>query len=188
MTVADAQPHVSPSTEPLRAKCGWIIALGVVYLVAGVVALSSVALAAVATVFLVGIMMIVAGAAEVINAFQVKSWSKFLLWALLGVLYIAAGVLTFENPLLTAKFLSLLLGVSLAVSGIVKIILAFSMKAGTSWFVVVLSGVITMAVGFVILANWPVASLYILGTFLAIDLIFTGIGWISVGLGLRASA
>ena len=34
MAVSDAQPTVPSSSEPLRAKCGWIIALGVVYLVA----------------------------------------------------------------------------------------------------------------------------------------------------------
>jgi uncharacterized membrane protein HdeD (DUF308 family) len=62
--------------EPLRAKSGWIIALGVVYVIAGLVALGSVVFATVATVFVVGIMMLVAGAAEVINAFQIKSWGK----------------------------------------------------------------------------------------------------------------
>lgn len=76
MAVSDAQPTVPSSSEPLRAKCGWIIALGVVYLVAGIVALSSVAFATAVTVLLVGVMMIVAGVAEVINAIQVKSWAS----------------------------------------------------------------------------------------------------------------
>ena len=186
MAVSDAQPTVPSSSEPLRAKCGWIIALGVVYLVAGIVALSSVAFATAVSVFLVGIMMIVAGVAEVINAIQLKSWGKFLIWALLGVLYVVAGVLTLENPLLTAKFLTLLLGFFLLASGITKIFLAFSMKAGTPWFMVVLSGLITTVIGVVILAAWPVSCLVVLGTFLAVDLISSGVGWISIGLGLKS--
>ncbi|MGA9891765.1 MAG: DUF308 domain-containing protein, partial [Xanthobacteraceae bacterium] len=61
----------SPSSlAPLRAKSGWIVALGVVYVVAGLIALGSVVLATVVTVFVVGIMMLIAGVAEVINAFQ----------------------------------------------------------------------------------------------------------------------
>jgi len=36
-----------------------------------------------------------------------------------------------------------------------------------------------------ILAQWPVSSLFILGTLLAIDLIFAGAGWIGLGLSLR---
>ena len=47
---------------PLRAKSGWIIALGVVYLLSGLVALGSVVFATVVTVLVVGVMMVVAGA------------------------------------------------------------------------------------------------------------------------------
>src|SRR6202166_1548174 len=148
--------------QPLRAKSGWIVALGVIYVIAGFVALGSVILATVATVFVVGIMMLIAGVAEVINAFQIKTWGKFLLWLLLGVLYIVAGFVTLENPLLAAALLTLLLGVSLVASGIMRIVLAFSMKEGAPWIWVVLSGAITLLLGIVILAHWPVSGLYIL--------------------------
>jgi uncharacterized membrane protein HdeD (DUF308 family) len=174
--------------QPLRAKSGWIVALGIIYVVAGLVALGSVVLATVATVFVVGIMMVIAGVAEVINAFQIKTWGKFLLWLLLGVLYIVAGFVTFENPLLAAALLTLLLGFSLVASGIMRIVLAFSMKEGAPWIWVALSGTITLLLGLVILAHWPVSGLYILGLFLGIDLVFAGASWISVGFGLRARA
>ena len=170
---------------PLRAKWGWIVALGVVYVIAGFIALGSVAMATVASVLVVGVMMIVVGVAEVINAFQIKSWGKFLLWALLGVLYIIAGFVTFENPLLAAVLLTLILGASLVVSGIMRIVLAFSMKRETPWIWVALSGVITLLLGVLILMRWPVSSLYILGLFLGIDLIMAGAGWIGLGFGLR---
>ena len=74
--------------------------------------------ATVASVLIVGIMMIVAGVAEIISAFQVKSWGKFLIWALLGLLYIVAGIVTFDNPVFAAVLLTLVLGASLVVSGI----------------------------------------------------------------------
>jgi uncharacterized membrane protein HdeD (DUF308 family) len=170
---------------PLRAKSGWIVALGAVYVIAGLIALASVAMATVASVLVVGVMMIVAGVAEVINAFQIKSWGKFLLWALLGVLYIVAGFVTFENPLLAAVLLTLMLGASLVASGIMRIILSFSMKRETPWIWVAISGVITLLLGLLILARWPINSVYILGLFLGIDLIMAGAGWIGLGFGLR---
>jgi uncharacterized membrane protein HdeD (DUF308 family) len=177
-----------PALEPLRAKRGWIIALGVIYLIAGIIALGSVLMATVVTVWIVGIMMIIAGVAEVINAFQVKGWGRFLLWVLLGLLYIVAGFVTFENPLLAAALLTLILAFCLIVSGIMRIILAFGMKHGSPWIWIVLSGVITLALGMIILAKWPVSSLYVLGIFLGIDLVFAGAGWIGLGLGLRRPA
>src|SRR5438445_2867975 len=178
-------PQAGSDTAPLRAKSGWIIALGVVYLIAGFIALASVAMATVASVLVVGVMMIVAGVAEVINAFQIKSWGKFLLWALLGVLYIVAGFVTWDNPLFAAVLLTLMLGASLVASGIMRIILAFNMKAEMPWIWVALSGVITLSLGLLILARWPINSIYILGLFLGIDLIMAGAGWIGLGFGLR---
>jgi len=178
-------PQVSSVMAPLRAKSGWIVALGVVYLLAGFVALGSVVMATVASVLIVGVMMIIAGVAEVFSAFQIKSWGKFLLWVLLGVLYIIAGFVTFENPLLAAALLTLILGASLVASGIMRIVLAFSIKQETPWIWVLLSGVITLLLGLLILAHWPVSSLYILGLFLGIDLIMAGTGWIGLGFGLR---
>ena len=174
--------------EPLRAKWGWIVALGVVYVIVGVIALGSVVLATAASVFLVGIMMVIAGVAEIINAFQIKTWGKFLLWLVLGALYVFAGFVAFSNPLLTAVVLTLLLGAVLVVSGIMRIILAFSMKEGTPWGWALLSGVVTLLLGLFILARWPISSLFVLGLFLGIDLVIAGASWIAIGLGLKQRA
>jgi uncharacterized membrane protein HdeD (DUF308 family) len=181
-------PFGGPVLAPLRAKSGWIIALGVIYVIAGLIALGSIVEATVVSVFIVGIMMLIAGVAEVIHAFQVKSWGKFLFWVILGALYIVAGFVTFENPLLAAAILTLILGIALVASGIMRIILALSVRGGMPWVWIVVSGVITLLLGLVILAHWPVSSLYILGLFLGIDLVFAGAGWIGLGLGLRRSA
>jgi uncharacterized membrane protein HdeD (DUF308 family) len=142
-------------------------------------------MATVASVLVVGAMMIVAGVAEVFSAFQIKSWGKFLFWVLLGVLYIIAGFTTFENPLLAAALLTLSLGASLVASGVMRIILAFSVKQEAPWVWVLLSGIITLLLGLLILAHWPVSSLYILGLFLGVDLIMAGAAWVGLGLGLR---
>jgi uncharacterized membrane protein HdeD (DUF308 family) len=170
---------------PLRAKWGWILALGIVYTVAGFIALGSVMMATAASVLIVGVMMIVAGVAEIINAFQCKGWGRFLIWALLGVLYIVAGFITFENPLLAAAVLTLLLGASLVASGIVRIILAFSMKREQPWIWLLLSSIVTLLLGVLILARWPVSSVYVLGIFLGVDLVMAGTGWIVLALALH---
>ena len=170
---------------PLRAKSGWIIALGVVYIIAGIIALGSMLAATVVSVFVVGIMMVIAGVAEVINAFHIKTWGKFMLWLLLGALYIVAGFLAFENPLLAAAVLTLFLGVSLIVSGIIRVVLAFGMQRTMPWIWVLLSGIITALLGLIIVAHWPVSSLYVLGLFLGIDLVIAGAGWVGIGFGLK---
>ena len=187
--MAESLNPLSPSSAidltPLRAKWGWIVALGVIYLIAGLIALGSILTATLVSVFIVGVMMIIAGVAEVINSFQFKNWGKFLFWLLIGVLYIIGGFSAFSNPLLVAAFLTLVLGFSLIISGIMRLVLAFSVKAESSWVWVALSAVITLVLGVLILVRWPISSLYILGLFLAVDLVFTGAGWIGLGFGLH---
>ncbi|MGL3209199.1 HdeD family acid-resistance protein [Bradyrhizobium sp. BR 1433] len=167
---------------------GLIVALGVIYLIAGVLAFGSVFFATVVSVLFVGAMMIVAGVAEIINAFQFKTWGKFLFWLLLGALYVVAGFITFENPLLAAATLTLFLGIALVVSGIVRIFLAFGMNSEAPWGMVAISGLITLVLGAMILARWPVSSLYVLGIFLSVDLICAGVSWISMGMALKRRA
>ena len=181
-------PSLGFGIEPLRAKWGWIVALGVVYVIVGVIALGSMVLATAASVLIVGIMMVIAGVAEIINAFQVKTWGRFFLWVILGLLYVFAGLVAFANPLLTAVFLTLFLGAALVVSGIVRVILAFSVKEGTPWIWTIVSGLITLLVGLIILARWPFSSLFVLGLFLGIDLVIAGATSIGVGLGLKQRA
>lgn len=187
-SVSQAPMPGSPAVQSLRSKSGWIVALGVVYVIAGLIALSSVVFATRVTVFVVGIMMLISGIAEVVNAFQFKSWGKFLIWLLLGALYIVAGLLTFENPLLAAAVLTLLLGMALVISGVMRIVLALSMREGMMWMSVLLSGIVTLLLGLIILAHWPVSSLFVLGMLLGIDLLIIGIGWIFVGFGLKGRA
>jgi uncharacterized membrane protein HdeD (DUF308 family) len=50
------------------------------------------------------------------------------------------------------------------------------------------SSAITLVLGLIILARWPISSLFVLGLFLGIDLLFAGASWIGIGIGLRKAA
>jgi uncharacterized membrane protein HdeD (DUF308 family) len=89
---------------------------------------------------------------------------------------------------LAAVLLTFLLGLALVASGGMRLILAFGMKESTPWILVAVSGAITLLLGLVILARWPVSSVYVLGLFLGMDLVIAGASWIGIGLDLRARA
>ena len=186
--IGNSPRSLGSAIHELRGKWGWIVALGVVFVIAGAIALGSVALATAVSVVYVGFMMLLAGVVEIFSAFQMKTWGKFFLWILLGLLYALAGFFAFENPLLVAGALTLFLGAALVASGILRIYLAFQMQEGTRWGWVAFSGVITALLGLMILAHWPVSGLYVLGTFLGVDLLFTGFSWINFGLALKPRA
>lgn len=187
VTANTPTPHsLGEGIKVLRAKWGWIVALGVIFMIAGVIALGSVVSATASAVMIVGIMMIMAGVAEIIAAFNVKDWGKFAIWMLLGALYVAGGIIAILNPFAAATILTLMLGVALMIGGIVRMFLAWHMReAGKPWGWVAVSGIITLLLGLMIIAQWPYSSFYVLGIFLGIDLIFIGSSWLSIGLALK---
>jgi uncharacterized membrane protein HdeD (DUF308 family) len=52
------------------------------------------------------------------------------------------------------------------------------------WYV--LNGGVSVLLGIMVLAQWPISGLWAIGTFVGIDLLFHGITWIKFALGVRA--
>lgn len=173
-------------TSGIRSKWGWFLALGLLLLAFGIVAFGNLLLATVASVFYVGILMLMGGVIHLVHAFQVKGWDQILFWALSGILYTLAGVIAFQNPDLTAAVLTLLMAVALLVSGIFRIWVGLKLRPQSSWGWIVAAGLVTALAGLIIAVGWPVNSLWVLGMFLAIDLMMQGWALISLSLALRS--
>jgi uncharacterized membrane protein HdeD (DUF308 family) len=172
--------------EALRGASGWVIGVGAVLIVLGLLALGSQAFATLATVTLVGVAMCLAGLVEIVHGFRQRGTGRAPFWVLLGALYLVCGILVLRNPTLAAGVLTLMLGAGLAASGIVRIALAFQVRQVTdAWGWLAASGAATLLLGVLVLLQWPASSLTILGLLLGIDLLFAGFGWVRVGLGLR---
>ncbi len=171
-------------TTTLRSNRGWFIALGVLLLVLGVLAALNLVFATVASVFYVGILMVAGGIAQIVHAVCVRTWGRFALWIASGGLYALADLFAFANPLLASSLLTLVLAVSLLVAGVLRIVVALRERPRRAWGWVLATGILSLLTGLVILAGWPVNSLWILGLVLAIDLAFQGWAWVAVGLAL----
>ena len=179
---------LSPGMNPLsevRAKWGWFVALGVVLLLFGGIAAVNLFIATVASVYYVGVLMIVGGAVHLAHAFQVKAWRETIAWALSALLYLAAGVLAFVNPVLTSAVLTLLMAAALLVAGVFRIFAAWRVRPESGWGWLMAGGIVTALAGVVFILGWPVNSLWLLGLFLAFDLAMQGWALIAFGLALR---
>lgn len=172
-----------------RSVWGWWVALGVLFLIAGLLALGNLLIATVASVFFVGAMMILGGIAQIVFAFSYWGrWGRLILWLLLGLLYLAAGIVTFRNPALATAVLTLVLAAALIAVGILRLVAGFSFRPLKGWGWIVVSGVLTLILGGIIAFGWPVNSVWVLGVFLAIDLLFAGIAYVSLGAGIRSAS
>lgn len=172
--------------EVLRSKWVWMLLAGIAMIAFGIFAAVNVMYATVASILVIGAMMIVAGITEIIHAFQVKTWKQSIIWTLVGVLYVISGFLAFLNPLLASAALTLFFACSVIAAGIFRIVTGFQIRQEPNWGWLVAAGVLTLIVGLILLAGWPVNSLWILGFLLALDLTFHGVSLVMFALALRS--
>jgi uncharacterized membrane protein HdeD (DUF308 family) len=171
----------------LRSRWRWLLGAGMVLVLIALVALSNLLLATVVSVLFVGVTMLLAGAAHIVFAFQMKRWGQTVGLLVVGVLYVAAGVMTFWNPVLASTFLTLLMALSMLVAGIVRTAAGLAIRPASGWLWLAAAGAATVLVALVILVGWPVNSLWIIGALLAIDVMVTGCALSALALALRRS-
>jgi uncharacterized membrane protein HdeD (DUF308 family) len=170
----------------LRAKSGALLAFGLLLIFLGAASLAFAFFSTLAMVTLNGVLLLVAGAAEIGVGMHARTWGRFFFWVLGGVLYIWAGVFCILNPLAASAILTLLIGVGLIAAGVLRFYLAFQLPSGPQRSLVWLGAAVTFLLGLTIVIHWPLSSAYVLGTLLGVDLLFNGAGWVSFALGLRA--
>lgn len=169
----------------LRSRWRWLLGAGILLALVALVALFNLLIATVVSVLFVGVTMLLAGAAHVVFAFQMKRWGQTVGLLLIGGLYVLAGLMTFWNPVLASAFLTLLMALSMLVAGIVRTAAGLAIRPVSGWPWLVAAGVATVLVALIILAGWPVNSLWIIGALLAIDLMLTGCALSALALALR---
>jgi len=167
--------------QDLREHRGWFIALGVVLILLGLVALAYDVATTIVSVLVFGWLLLIGGVVEVFHAFRIQGWGGTLVHLLSALLAIIAGLIFIRNPVAGALTLTLVLGALFLVEGIFRI---FGMtRFGLSGWGV-LGGVITALLGVLLLLHWPVSGLWFIGFAVGVDLIFRGWAWLLLGLGL----
>ena len=178
-----------PSTEMacLRKSSFWLLVLGALLIVVGLVAISSTFIATLATVVMLGFLLMIGGAVEIVDAFLGRGWRGFWLHLLTGILYLVLGFLMVQRPLAAAAFFTLMLAAAFFVGGVFRIIVALSERFyGWGW--VLLNGIITLVLGILIWQEWPQAAYWVIGLFVGIDMLLDGWSLVITVLTVRGSA
>jgi uncharacterized membrane protein HdeD (DUF308 family) len=163
----------------------WFVLLGVALVVLGTIALGSVVVASLAAAVAIGVLLLLGGVAEVVGAFWCRCWSGFFLELLSGVLSIVVGLLFLRAPVGALAALTLLIACFLMVGGIFKVVSAVAYRFA-AWGWSLAGGIIDVILGVLIWQGWPASSLWVIGLFVGINLIFRGFNWIALGLALRS--
>ena len=101
-----------------------------------------------------------------------------------GALALVVGAAFLRRPGLGAAALTLLLGTALLIGGVTRIVAGIGERHESRGWIIA-NGVITLLLGLLILFGWPGSTLWVLGTFLGVDLVVEGVTFIVLGSSIR---
>jgi uncharacterized membrane protein HdeD (DUF308 family) len=167
---------------------GWMMAFGVISLLAGVAVLAWPGRTLIVVAVLFGIQLVVTGIFRFVAAFASEDLTggTRVLLAVLGVLSLIIGLYAVRHVLVTLLALALLLGIYWIVNGAVELFMALSARGapGRGWAVVM--GVLSVLAGLLVLV-YPAISLLTLVVVLSVWLLVLGLMEITLAIRARSA-
>ncbi len=167
-----------------RHLWGWYLALGVVLVLVGCYAIWAETIATLASVIILGIVLLIAGIAQLIGAFMARGIGHIILILLVGVLDVVVGYIVIQHPGIGALAITLFLAALLIVSGIYRVAAAIWFHIPQSGWIA-LSGVLSFILGILLWIEWPSSAFWFMGLVVGIHFIFAGLAWSSFAWRLR---
>lgn len=151
--------------------------IGILLIILGALSIAYAGWATEFTVIFLGFLLTAAGVLQIISRSIIKKRTGFSDSVLLPIFYIIAGFFCMVKPVQSAEGITLIIAALLLIGGSVRLFTALQYRFN-SWGLVGLNGVISIALGILILIEWPSSSFWVIGLFVGIDLILLGWSWL----------
>ncbi len=168
-----------------RLSPGWMIFLGVVMIIGGIMAIGLPFAMTLTAVTFLGVILCVVGGFQIVAAFQSGSFGAGIGGFLGGVLYLVAGILAVVRPGAAAAAITLILGMVLIFRGVMHAGLSLELKPEKGWGWVMFGGILGILLGIMLLVKWPSSAIWFIGLVVGIEILMSGWAMVFMGLGLK---
>ncbi len=169
----------------LPISWGWFLALGVGMVAFGMLGVGFAFYLTLASVLMFGIFAVVSGVLQLGHGIASKEdiWSGKALHLLIALIYILFGGMLLWDPLSGSISLTLVLAIFLIGIGISRISYAWKCRSrGWKWKLMLAGGGINLLLAGLILYGWPGTAFWIIGLFVAIEMMING--WLLIAIAL----
>ncbi|ATY99249.1 HDED protein [Streptomyces cavourensis] len=168
----------------LSRSFGWLAFLGTLLVIAGVVGLIYTGVATLTSMLLFGWLLLIGGLVALAHAIESRGTNYFWLGVVVAALNLAAGVVVIRHPEGTAEALTMFAALLFLTGGVFRLVGSVVVR-GPQMGWTLLQGAFGLLLGLLVLFDWPHSSLYVLGVFFSLALLFDGLGLIAIGIGGR---
>lgn len=153
----------------------WSVWLGALLVILGILAISLPFMATLAVVFITGWLLILAGIEQLLYALRRHDEGGLFTKVLLAGVYVVAGGVLLRRPVAGMLGVTAIFATVFLVDGILEIALAIRLRATAAVHWLLVGGILSLVLGVLTWSGFPSSSLYLIGIFLGIRLIFKGI-------------
>ncbi len=165
-----------------NAGRGLNIVLGILLIILGLVVLGAQVFTTLATTYFLGWLLVIGGIFEFFGGIFSGRVSTALLSMFAGILTGVVGAILIVNPTASALVLTILMSIVFIVIGAMRMGESLFSRQG-NWGLTFIGGFLVLLLGLIIMAQWPVSGLYIIGLFLGLEFIVSGIALTVSGFG-----
>lgn len=176
-----------PVTENMQRHWGWLLALGFLLLILGFIGLGMDIMLTIVSMYFFAALLMVSGLSHFADAFKYKRWKGAVWQIIIAILYLIAAGIVLYDPLLASTIITALLAWALIIIGVTRIAMSFSLKDSKGWGWILFAGLTSLVLGILILLQWPMSGLWVIGMFIAIDMIVSGWTYIFLAMALRSA-
>lgn len=168
-----------------KQSVGWSIALSVLMIVAGVLAIVIPPVAGIAVLLAVAWLLIISGGFHLVFAWHTRTAGGMVWELLLSILYIAVGLYALAHPVAGLAALTLLLAGYLLAEAVLEFVLSFRLRPmrGSTWLLV--DGIVTLVLAVLIWRTFPSSTEWVIGTLVGISMLFSGISRLALSMSAR---
>ena len=182
-TSGDTAGQIQGVMEAMAAHWGLVLALGILSLIVGVMAIAWPGATALTVAILFAVWLFVSGIVDVVQSFtQDGSVGYRVLKAIIGVLAVIIGFALLRTPFQSLEVLIFVIGIFWVVQGIITFVTAFQRKDGRGWHLFM--GGLGVVAGIIVL-QYPMSSAVTLALLGGIWLVILGLMQIYAAWKLR---
>jgi uncharacterized membrane protein HdeD (DUF308 family) len=159
---------------------------GVVAIILGILAMLMPGLTGFSVVYLLGVVVLVAGIMRMIWAFQAGGLGRGLLMFAIGLLTLLAGLFLLAHPLFASGLLTIMLAIYFILDGIGELAAGFKVRPAEGWGWLLFGGIVSILLGLMIWSQFPLSGLWAIGILLGIKLFFIGLIMVTAGSSIRS--
>jgi len=163
----------------------WLLGLGVLFVIFGFLGLSSVVAVTLISIVFIGFLFFIAGVFQFVDVSRSKKWKPAVWHGLIALMYFLGGSFIIWDPVLASTVITALIGWTLIAIGLIRLVIAISLHGTPGWIFTLIASVAAIVLGGIILMQWPLSSLWVIGMFISIELLLNGLSYIIIAAAMR---